>query len=164
MSLLDPLSRYKTIAEAVAFSMFLAWAVYEAHAFLDRQQQLGYDRAVSEYSAKLEEQKIAAARETADLRTRLETAQNDSRKREENLRGLAAAAGASSSGLRDALANIRSSVPTDTIDALRNTTAALATVFGDCQDKYRGLAEAAGRHANDVQTLTASWPTVTQGK
>lgn len=43
-------------------------------------------------------------------------------------------------------------------DACLKSAAAFSVVFGECRARRDALAEVAGRHANDVQTLMDGWP------
>ena len=43
-------------------------------------------------------------------------------------------------------------------DACLITAAAERDVLTQCGEKYQALAEDAGRHVNDIKTLTESWP------
>lgn len=155
---MNPLAKYIPVIELIAVVLLLGGFAWGTHWWNDRQQQIGYDRAQAEYAAKalLAEQK-ARATET-ELRKQLEDAQNAATQREQVIRSTAAAASAASVSLRDTLTTIRNGVPTATVEALRNATVALTDVFGDCQAKYRGLAEKADRHASDVKTLSDAWP------
>ena len=118
----------------------------------------GYKRAVAEYNVKLLAATNAARVKEQSMQTKLQEAQNAAIQRDQTIRTAAAAAGAANDRLRIALNAIRASLPTDTANASRNTAAALATVFGDCAEKYRGLGEIADRHASDSRTLIEAWP------
>ena len=133
---------------AVVVLCLLGLSRYNAH-----QQQIGYDKAKAEYTALMAEKVAAAAKETAALNTQLEVARNDAVKREQALRSVAAASAASDARLRNTVADLRSRLSNAPAEAARNAASALADVFGDCEAKYRELAEIADRHASDVKTL-----------
>ena len=118
----------------------------------------GYRRAVAEANIKLLAATNAARIKEQSMQTKLQEAQNAATQRDQTIRTAAAAATTANDRLRIALNAIRASLPTDTADASRSTAAALAAVFGDCAEKYRGLAEITDRHASDVRTLMEAWP------
>ena len=118
----------------------------------------GYNRAVAEYNVKLLAATNAARVKEQSMQAKLQEAQNAAIQRDQTIRTAAAAAATANDRLRIALDTIRASLPTDTADASRNTAAALAIVFGDCAEKYRGLGEIADRHSSDVRTLSEAWP------
>jgi len=152
------LTPYKTMIEIAVFVAALAFVSIEIHRFMDHQQDIGYQRAVAEFDAKQKIADKAAADRTELLRQQLEAAQNAASDREKNLQAILDTSGAMSNSLRDALANIRSGVPSATIDTLRRSTDTLATVLTDCQSGYRDMAAKADRHASDVKTLMDAWP------
>ena len=152
------LSPYKLLIEILVIGSIAAGAIWGVHSFLLHEQQIGYDRAQAEYTAKsLLAEQAARATETA-LRKQLEDAQNAATQREQVIRSTAAAATAASVSLRDTIATIRNGVPLATIDALRNATIALGNVFAECQDRRREVAESAERLNSDKQTLIQAWP------
>lgn len=152
------LSPYKLLIELAVIGALLAFAGVQLHRFMDHEQQIGYGRAVGEYNAKLVAQQQAAIEKQQALQKQLEDAQNAATEREQVIRSTAAAASAASVSLRDALTTIRAGVPTASVDALRKSTATLATVLDQCQGAYRDMAEKADRHASDVKTLQDAWP------
>lgn len=128
--------------------------------WLDKaRQEIGYQRAVAEYRAKLNEATNAARIQERDFNEKLQTATAAAADRETKLRAVSAAAATAGDRLRDALNTIRSRVPNDSAAAVRDTAGALADVFGECATEYRTLAEKADRHASDTMTFRAAWPT-----
>ena len=156
--MLSFLAPYKLLIEIAVVGALFTGAAYGVHRFLEYERDIGRNEVRQEYAVKLAEAKDAAAKEQARLTKQLEDAQNAAVEREKVLRTTATAAATASASLRGTLDSIRAGVPTATVDALRNATVALTAVFGDCQDKYRGLAETADRHASDVKTLSDAWP------
>lgn len=151
-------SPYKLLIEAIAIGAIILGIGYGIHKFLSYEQNLGYQKAVAEYTAKeLEATKAAREKETA-LTKQLQEAQNAAQIREQAIKSMSAAVNAASVSLRDTLNNISRGVPTATIAALRQSTTALSAVLVECQDNYRGMAEKADRHASDVKTLSDAWP------
>jgi hypothetical protein len=152
------LAPYKLMIEIAVFGLMAAGVVYEGHAFLVHKQQIGYDKAVAEYTQKENEALKAAAEKTAALQKQLDAANQHAQIREQTIKSLAAAATTASGGLHDTIAVIGRSMPGASIDALRVATITLAGVLNDCQNTYRAMAEIADRHASDVKTMTEEWP------
>lgn len=156
------LARYKLLIEIILIGGFALGAVWSIHEFLDAQQQKGYDKAVQEYNQKLAEDKAAAKVLEDELRAQVNKAEAKGNEREQTIRIVANSGAAASAGLRDTLATIRNGVPGASTEALGNSVTALTTVLGDCQTRYRELAEKADRHASDSQTLSDAWPVAKQ--
>lgn len=152
------LSRYKLILELLAFLALAGGIAFGAHRFLDYERDIGYQKAVAEYTARDLLQAKANAADTARLTKQLEDAQNAARDREKLLTDAAAGSSTAVAGLRGDLAALRRGLPGASADASRQAADALAAVFGDCAGKYRDLAAIADHHASDVKTLTDAWP------
>lgn len=156
--MLSFLSPYKTIIELVAFLALAAGICFGVHRFLEHEQNIGYQKAVAEYTAKaLVAEQAARAKETL-LTQQLQEAQNAAIQREKVIRDTSAAAAAASVSLHDTLTTIRSGVSSQSTDALGKSIIALTGVLDNCQREYRDMAESADRHASDVKTLTEAWP------
>lgn len=153
------LAPYKLLIECLAFFALIGAVALGIHKFLAYEQQIGYDRAVAEYTAKqLEAEKYARATEQR-LNKQLEEAQNAATARDKTISASVASAASTSASLRGTLNDLRNGLPDATAAAARATAVALTGVFGDCQDRYRWMAEKADRHASDVRTLKEAWPT-----
>ena len=140
------------IAAAIAALLF-AW-----NWFLNHEQEIGYQRAVAEYSVKLIEAKEAAQKREQELTAQVQEAQENGLKREETIRTLAAAVGKSSDSLRNTANAIRIGLPNATVEAARTAADAFAAVFAECQQRYVEVARAADGHLNDYRTLSEAWP------
>jgi len=136
------------IALAIAASSFFGgWTVnswYQGKKEVERVKQI------------LVEQKQSAA--VAIRRVdNVAQAQNESNEREIILRDAALNARTALDGLRGSTARaLRDAAASQA--ACLNRAATLGELLEASTDKYRELAEKAGRHANDVKTLTDSWP------
>ena len=139
----------------VALLVALAFA-WDWH--IDHEQNIGYQKAVAEYTVKLLEAKEKADKREQELTTQVQEAQANGLKREETIRTLAAAVGKSSDSLRNTANAIRLGLPHATVEAARTAADAFATVFTDCQRRYADVAEKADGHASDVRTLEEAWP------
>jgi hypothetical protein len=135
----------------------LAWGV---HALDQSRQQIGYDRRVAEDNAALIKAQAEALATERALNQKLETARNEATKRDQAITRHAAAADTAAERLRLALDAIRDlrGLPGDPLTAGDQRAGTLAELFGDCADRYRGLAQKADRHASDTRTLSEGWP------
>ena len=138
---------------AVAVALGFAW-----NGFIKHEQNIGYQKAVAEYTVKLLEAKEKADKREQELTTQVQEAQANGLKREETIRTLAAAVGKSSDSLRNTANAIRLGLPHATVEAARTAADAFAAVFTDCQRRYVDVARAADGHASDVRTLEEAWP------
>lgn len=154
---------YLRLAEFIGALALVAAVCWGVHEFLEHERDIGYQRAVAEYTAKEAAAKDAARLREQDLQRQLQEARNAATLRDQTIRDTATAAAAASTSLHDALGALRSRVPGATADALGKSVTTLTTVLDDCQAKYRGMAEVADRHASDVKTLTDAWPTPPKG-
>ena len=138
---------------AVAVALGFAW-----NGFIKHEQNIGYQKAVAEYTVKLLEAKEAADRREQELTAQVQEAQANGLKREETISTLAAAVGKSSDSLRNTANAIRLGLPHATVEAARTAADAFAAVFSECQGRYGELAAKADGHASDVRTLEEAWP------
>ncbi len=153
-----PISLYIRIAECLAGLALVLGICWGVHHYLGTVEQRGYDRAVAEYQAKEVAAKDAALETERKMNSQVQEARNAAAQRDQENRTLAGAALAASGGLRDTLADIRRRLPSDSGPAAAHTADTLATLLGECQDRYRDLAAKADGHANDARTLNESWP------
>lgn len=140
--------------KALVVASVLAAITFAANNYLSSVEQRGYDRAVSEYRMKLIEAQNDAIAERNRLQGLVDSAIKWRSEREETIRKSAAATGALVAGVRNELDAIRDGLSVATIDALRHSTATLSVVFGECTERYSGLAEKATRHVSDIRTMT----------
>lgn len=107
------------------------------------------------------EEQLADERELASMeRKRINNvldAQNNARLRERGLRADAGAARATVDGLRSA-AERTVQAARSSLDACTERAAALGELLASVADAGADLAEKAGRHVNDIQTLTEAYP------
>ena len=139
--------------KALVVASVIAAITFAANNYLSSVEQRGYDRAVSEYRMKLIEAQNDAIAERNRLQGLVDAAIKGRSEREKTIQKSAAATGALVAGVRDELDAIRDGLSVATVDALRHSAATLAVVFGECTDRYSGLAEKADRHASDVRAM-----------
>ena len=141
---------YQLLASAIIGAVLSGASIWKVQEW--RHGALEKDRV----EQSLESQRIVAKAQLA-AEARVSTAQNLAKVREARLRTDAADS-------RNALGSLRAS----TDAALRTANlshaacldraAALGRVFESCSAEYGSLAERAGRHASDLQTLNDAWP------
>lgn len=104
----------------------------------------------------LESQRVAANRAIRQQEAVI-AAQNEGQALARRLRLDAAGARATADGLRDDVLRARADAATS-IDACIVRANTLGELLITVEEAGRGMAEKAGLHANDIQTLTAAWP------
>lgn len=140
--------------KALIVAAILGAATWCVNSYLSSIEQRGYDRAVGEYSQKLITAQNDAIAERNRLQGLVDAAIKGRSEREKTIQKSAAATGALVAGVRDELDAIRDGLSIATIDALRHSTATLSVVFGECTERYSGLAEKATRHVSDIRAMT----------
>lgn len=142
--------------KALVVASVIAAITFAINNYLSSVEQRGYDRAVSEYRMKLIGAQNDAIAERNRLQGLVDSAIKGRSEREKTIQKSAAATGALVAGVRNELDAIRDGLSVATIDALRHSTATLSVVFGECTERYSGLAEKATRHVSDIRAITES--------
>ena len=142
--------------KALIVAAILAAITFAVNNYLSSVEQRGYARAVSEYRMKLIEAQNDAIAERNRLQGLVDSAIKGRSEREKTIQKSAAATGALVAGVRNELDAIRDGLSGATIDALRHSTATLSVVFGECTERYSGLAEKATRHVSDIRAMAES--------
>lgn len=122
------------------------------------RQQIGYDRAMAEVTAKENESLKFLLAETERLNDQVAEAQRNAKEREAANQVLTDRVNALSSKLRNTQRSIDLSIATATADALRKATSAFNTLFGECRERYEQMGRNAAGHSSDVVTLEQAWP------
>lgn len=139
--------------KALIVAALLAAATFYVNRYLSSLEQRGYDRAVVEYQAKVVKAQHAAIIESNRRMKLVEDAIKGRNDREKSIRAVADAAGVAVGGLRNELDAARAGMSVADAATLRHAATTYSLVFGECVDRYTGLAEKATRHVNDIQTL-----------
>ena len=121
------------------------------------RQQIGYDRAMSEVTARENESLKFLLAETERLNNQLAEAQRNAKEREAANQVLANRIDALSGKLRNNQRSIELSAATATIDALRKAVTTLNSLFGECRERYEQMGRYAAGHSSDVITLEEAW-------
>lgn len=149
---------YRLAGGAIAAGLLLIAAVAWWHAHNTGQQQIGYDRAATEYQAKLNEQKDAARLREQGWFHNFERAANERTNLENRLSQYRAAAAAADDRLRLATADWRLRLSLAPVEACRTAASTAAELLGECSAAHRQVAAAADGHAADVGQCEAAWP------
>lgn len=126
--------------------------------FIRHERAIGYDQCRSEVAAQESADLKAAREETARLFALYDKAQLEGAEREKNLVLQRDRADAAADGLRDTLADVRGRLPKLAAETCRAYADAGLRLLGECEGRYRAVAERAEGHFNDWQTLDQGWP------
>ena len=138
---------------AVVFALLAGWNLFVRH-----ERGIGYDQCRSEFAAQESADMKAAREETARLFALYDKAQLEGAEREKKLVRQRDRADAAADGLRDTLADVRGRLPKLAAETCRAYADAGLRLLGECQGRYRAMAERAEGHFNDWQTLDQGWP------
>lgn len=151
-------AKYKGMLRSCLLITIIAAAYYGFHYLMQQQRELGYQTAITECTAKrLVAEQTARAKEIK-LSKQIEDAEHAATIRTQENKKLSVSLAVTNRKLRDTTTAMRSELPSDSIEAIRQTADAVLTVFGECTGEYTAMAENATGHANDVVTLSDAWP------
>jgi len=149
--MLSPL-RYLIYAALVGALMLGVWRLDVS------RQQIGYDRAVAEYTAiALKAEQSARAKEQS-LQAQILKAENEAKTRETKLASAAAATRRVADSLRSDLAAARRDIASASRAAVDRYAQTASAVLGECTRRYEEVAGAASGIASDALTLLDAWP------
>lgn len=148
------LSPYRWLLAAGLIAAFIAGYF----AWADHQQDIGYERARSEYTAAalIEQQK--SAKITADWQKQKDEAINDATTRAIKAKSDADRLRATNGGLRNELASARGQLSSASAETVRRYAATANTVFDECAREVEGMAGQLESIASDALTLYQAWP------
>jgi hypothetical protein len=159
MIALAALAPYKLAAEVAVFGALAAGVAWGGHTVLERAREKGREEVRLEWRtadlARVEaETKLAAAQNA----TR-EMAMQQGEQREKTIKDSATALAGAAASLRSTVANQQTQLATASAETARRYSIVASTVFTECADRYRSVAEAAERSASTARTLSEAWPT-----
>lgn len=143
------------IIAAVAIFAALSFSVWHFAAY---HENIGYQRAYTEYQASLIKAASAARIAEKSMQERVDTAEKKGAEREKIHKVEIAVLDSTNRRLRNDIADFRKHLPDLAGPACVEAADTAAELFGECADQYRALAEAADGHASDAQTLSDAWP------
>lgn len=156
LSMIPTPYRLMALAVAFLFACLGSYVVGRSHGGDAIQAKWDKAKAVQLQAALNAEQAVRAKEQS--MNQKVQEAQNAAIEREKKLRADYAAAHAVALGLRDTVAALRGELAAASPEACRVTADTALAVFGECADRYQRVAEAADRHASDVETLSDAWP------
>jgi hypothetical protein len=156
--MLAVLSRYKLAAEILAALALLAALLWGFNRFCEAKRDEGREEV------RLQWGRANLAREQAETKiAALQTANRDlavaqGEQREKAINTAVAASAAAVVSLRSTIASQQAQLATASVETNREYSRIAGTVFAECSERYRGMAEAAERNANAARTLSDAWP------
>jgi len=154
------LEPYVLLAKVIAVVALLSAIVFGVHLYNTHFEDIGYQKAVSEYSAKLIAAQESAQKETAALNQKIQEANNAANRRNKQIDAAHAAAQSANDSLQHTLDTYRDSVSGATAATLAGAVRTLTDVFGECSSSITGLAKTADRWESDSRRCVESWPKV----
>lgn len=131
---------------------------YLIHLGLVHEQQIGYSKAVAEYTQKQIEAEQAARAKEQSLIAKVQEAQNEANERTQQLEKSNTALTADNQRLRNKIADIRSQLSTDSTATVTNTADTALAALGECSDRYSAMAKTADEYATQIKLLQNAWP------
>lgn len=128
------------------------------HAWKDHQQDIGYERARSEYTAAALIEQTKNAKITAAWQKQKDEALHDANERAIQSKADAERLRTTNGGLRNELARARGQLSGASCDSVRRHATALNTVFEQCTREVEDLAGAASGIAVETLMLQQAWP------
>lgn len=138
---------------AVTLALIAGWNLFVKH-----ERGIGYAQCRSEVKAKENEDLKTARAETMRLFALHDKALLEGAEREKDLVRQRERADAAAGRLRDTIADYRRLLPGVSAETCRAYADAGLRLLGECQGRYRAVAERAEGHLNDWKTLDQGWP------
>ena len=133
-------------------------AVLAYNWFVSHHQDIGYQKAVSEYQSALAREKQKALTIERDLNDRYTEAQNSRIESEKLLDLHRRNARAADERLRIARDDFSQRLSAASAAACRNAAQTAIELLGECSSAYRDVAEAADGHLADAEQCRLAWP------
>lgn len=155
-ALLNLIPRWLLAAMVVAFS--ISTGVLYAKLAHSQSETAQARQEASNLRATISENNAATARREADLQANVVRAQNESKKRETELRVAVDLARAESGRLRNATASLRDQLSRLSSDAVIDRATAIGAVLSQSAERYQLLAASCDRHVSDLRLMIDAWP------
>ncbi len=162
--MLNLLGPYKYVVDIVVIGLLVGLLGYGLHRYNDYQQHIGEDRIQIQWDKATELAKDAQRQRELQFQKEIDDARNQAAKNVQSANAAAASATASGRVLQSTIETILARSGSDSADANRKYTTALAEVFQDCSAKYRELGREAQGHADDSLMYQSGWPVATPAK
>jgi hypothetical protein len=132
-----------------------AWGVQGMRIDLLR---ITHDATVARAQEAAKASELAAAQQELKWAKEKDDAENEARKRLAQAETERAALAAATGRLRRDAATLRARLAGASATAHLDAGATTGELLATCAEEYRSMADQAQRHANDVRTLIAAWP------
>jgi chromosome segregation ATPase len=152
------LAPYKWMIEIAAILTVIGGIFYGVFAVLKYEQNIGYKKAVSEYTVKQLAAEQAARSKELEWSTQLQKARDDANSRNQKINELSRNLDSATSRLRDTIAALRDKLATDSEATLRDRADVALRVFGECTERYTAVARDAEQHSSGKQEIKDAWP------
>jgi sugar-specific transcriptional regulator TrmB len=128
--------------------------------FVSHHQDIGYQKAKSEYAEKLQQAKDDAIAIERDLNHRYQEAQNARIESEKLLDVHRRNARAADERLRIARDDFSKRLSAASASACRHAAETAVQLLGECSSAYRDVAESSDGHLADFEQCRIAWPVV----
>lgn len=155
MNFLNP---YKYIIDLVLVVSVIAGFAFGVHKYNSYQQAIGAERVQMEWDRANEVADGARRQREIQLQKEKDNAITQAQKSIQAANAGAAAAADAGRVLHSTIETLIARSDTDSVDANRKYTAAIAAVFQSCTDEYRKLGREAQGHADDSLMYQKAWP------
>jgi hypothetical protein len=155
MNLLGP---YKYVVDFLVIAALVGIAAFGVHKYNAYQQDIGAARVQDQWDKAVILAKDAQRQREIQFQKEKDDAIAQAAKSAQVSAAAAASATQSGRVLQSTIETILARSGSDSVDANRKYTAALATVLTECTSAYREMAKNADGHATDEQTLMSAWP------
>lgn len=152
------LAPYKNIMLIVLCIALISALMFGIFKFISYERNIGYQKAVAEYTARELVMQRATAAKQAQLLYKVKKAQDESTAREQKINELSTTLDATTERMRNSTAHLRREIAGLTADAARRQASAALDVSNECTDEYSALAKEAARLSSGIILLQDSWP------
>lgn len=156
--MLNLLGPYKYVVDFLVIAALVCLAAFGVHKYNSYQQDIGAARVQDQWDKAVLLAKDAQRQREIQFQKEKDDAIAQAAKNAQVSAAAASAATQSGRVLQSTIEAILARSGTDSADANRRYTAALATVLTECTSAYREMAKDADGHALDTRTLMNAWP------
>lgn len=146
------------LSKALIVAALVALAAFAVHRIDLSRQEIGYQKAVSEYQVKLIAAQEDARAQEAAWQSKQKQEQEKTNERLNQRDSLYAATRRDADGLRNTITNLGNGLPSITAGACSARIGALSAVFGECTERLTEMASHAQGQFIDALSCRESWP------
>ena len=156
--MLNLLGPYKYVLDCIVLALVVGFLGYGVHRYNSFQQGIGAARVQDQWDKAVILAKDAQRQREIQFQKEKDDAIAQAAKSVQSANAAAASAAQSGRVLQSTIETILARSSGDNVEANRKYTAALASVFADCRDKYQELGREAQGHADDSLMYQNAWP------